>query len=148
MKSRLARIRGVVILITFCLPAAACGPSAERQAAGTALDSLQKINAALKVRVSYQDYGKLVTEAQAQVDKASSLLPDGELKNELNVAMEAHREAKWAWEVSKQVSQVGGRDVFILAAEYQDLKTLSFDRRNATRARELLKKYSLTVLST
>lgn len=145
MKLRLARNMGALVA-AFCLLTAACGLSAKEQAANEALDALGKIDAALKVRVLYPDYSQLVAEAQAKVDKASSLLPDGELKTELNAAMGAHRDAKWAWEISDQAPTptFSGRDSFILAAEHQDLKTLSFDRRNGNRAKELMKKYSVT----
>jgi hypothetical protein len=124
---------------------AACGPSAERQAASDALDALGKIDSALKVEVLYPDYGRMVADAQAKVDKASSLLPDGELKTELNAGMGAYKDAKWAWEISNQAPApaFGNRDSFILAAEHQDLQTLSFDRRNGNRAKELMKKYSV-----
>lgn len=137
------RKTGLLIFVTVHLLTAACGLSAKQQAANAALDALQKINAALKVRVSYQDYGHLVTEAQAQVDKASSLLPDGELKNELNAAMEGYRDAKWAWDLSRQAPASNGPDSLILVAESQDMKTLSFDRPNGTKAKELMKKYSV-----
>ena len=54
--------------------------------------------------------------------------------------------SKWAWEISNQAPApaFGDRDSFILAAEYQDIKSLSFDRGNGTKARELMKKYSVT----
>ena len=146
MKLRRERKSSVSIAVAFCLLAAACGLSAKQQATNDALDALWKIDAALKVRVVYRDYSQLVTEAQAKVDKASSLLPDGELKKELNAAMDAYKDAKWAWEISNQAPApaFGDRDSFILAAENQDAQTLSFDRRNGNRAKELMKKYSVT----
>jgi hypothetical protein len=146
MKSRRTGKSRVLIAAALCLLTAACGPSAKQQATNDALDALGKIDPALKVRVVYPDYSRLVTEAQAKVDKASSLLPDGELKAELNAAMGAYKDAKWAWEISNQAPApaLGDRDSFILAAEFQDLKALSFDRRNRNRAKELMKKYSVT----
>ncbi len=145
MKSRPSRKSGLVVA-AFCLLTAACGLSAKQQAANDALDALGKIQAALKVKVLYPDYSRLVIEAQAKVDKASSLLPNGELKTELSATMDAYKDAKWAWEISRQVPSpaFGDRDSFILAAESQDLKTLSFDRRSGNRAKELMKKYSVT----
>ena len=146
MKLRRERKSSVSIAVAFCLLTAACGLSAKQQAANDALDTLGKIDAALKVRVVYRDYSQLVTEAQAKVDKASSLLPDGELKKEIDAAMDAYKDAKWAWEISNQAPApaFGDRDSFILAAEYQDIKSLSFDRGNGTKAKELMKKYSVT----
>jgi len=147
MKSRLAGTSVASIAAAFCLLMVACGTSAKHQAADDALDALGKIDAALKVEVLYSDYGRMVADAQAKVDKASSLLPDGELKTELSAAMSAYKDAKWAWEISNQAPApaVGDRDSFILAAEHQDLKTLSFDRRNGNRAKELMRKYSVTL---
>lgn len=88
----------------------------------------------------------MVADAQAKVNKATSLLPDGEIKTELNAAVDAYEDAKWAWEISRQAPApaFGNRDSFVVAAEYQDIKSLIFDRRNGTKARELLKKYSVT----
>lgn len=145
MKLRPARNRGALVAAA-CLLTAACGLSAKQQAANDALDALGRIDAALEVRVVYPDYSRLVAEAQAKVDKASTLLPDGEVKTELNAAMQAYKDAKWAWEISNQAPApaFGNRDSFILAAELQDLKTLSFDNRNGNRAKELMKKYSVT----
>jgi hypothetical protein len=146
MKSRRARKSCVLIAAALSLLIAACGPSAKQQATDDAIDALGKIDSALKVEVVYPDYSWLVADAQAKVDTASSLLPDGELKAELNAAMGAYKDAKWAWEISNQapVPAFGDRDSFILAAEHQDLKALSFDRRNGNKAKELLKKYSVT----
>lgn len=145
MKLRPAGKSGVLITAALCLLIAACGPSAKQQATNDALDALGKVDAALKVKVVYPDYSRLVTDAQAKVDKASSLLPDGELKKELNAAMGAYKDAKWVWDISRQAPPpaFGDRDSFILAAEQQDLQTLSFDRRNGNRAKELMKRYSL-----
>ncbi len=142
MKLRPARNRGALVA-AFCLLTAACGLSAKQQAANDALDALGKIDAALKVKVVYADYSRLVADAQAKVDKASSLLPDGELKTELSAAMGAYKDAKWAWEISNQAPApaFGNRDSFILAAGLQDIKALSFDRKSQTKARDLLKKY-------
>lgn len=146
MKSRRERNSCVLIATTLCLLIAACGPSAKQQATDDAIDALAKIDSALKVEVVYPDYSRLVMDAQAKVDKASSLLPDGELKTELNAAMGTYKDAKWAWEISNQAPApaFGDRDSFILAAELQDLKSLSFDNRNGNRAKELMKKYSVT----
>ncbi|MFN2453473.1 MAG: hypothetical protein ABR577_04570 [Pyrinomonadaceae bacterium] len=146
MKSLSTRKSCLVIAITFGLLMSACKPSAKQQAA-PALDALQKIQAALKIKTSYQDYSQLMTDAQFQVDKASSLLPDGELKKELKASLDAYSDAKWAWEISRQAPESDGHEFFILAAELEDLKeaskTLSIDRKNGNKAEELFRKYSL-----
>jgi len=144
MKLRQAGKSRVLLVAALCLLIAACG-SAERQATGDALDALGKIDAALKVKVVYADYGRLVADAQAKVDKTSSLLSDGELKAELNAAIDAYKDAKWAWEISNQAPApaFGNRDSFLLAAGLQDIKALSFDRKSQTKARELLRKYTI-----
>ena len=146
MKSRPAGTSVASIAAALCLLVAACGMSAKQQAANDAIDALARIDSALKVEVVYPDYSRLVADAQAKVDKASSLLPDGELKVELNATMGAYKDAKWAWEISNKAPALafGDRDSFILAAEHQDLQTLSFDRRNGNRAKELMQKYSVT----
>ncbi len=62
-----------------------------------AIAALQKVQAATQVGVNYQNYGQLVIEAKAQVNKANSLLSDSGLKTELNQAMDAYADAALAW---------------------------------------------------
>jgi hypothetical protein len=109
-----------------------------------ALTALKKVHAATQSGVTYDPYSQLVIEAQAAVNEHSSKLPDGELKSELKSALDAYNDAKWAWEISRQSPASNGRDSFILAAGLQDMNDLSSERKSQTRARDLLKKYSVT----
>jgi hypothetical protein len=124
-----------LILITAC--------SVQNVAANNALQSLKKVQAATEVGINYQQYSQLLVEAQAAVNEANSKLPDGELKKELEGTMDVYRDAKWAWDISRQSRTSNGSDSFILAAGNQDLRTLSFDGVNQNKAKELLKKYSV-----
>jgi hypothetical protein len=130
----LVTIIAVVLLSTAC----------SRSIANNSLKALKKIHAATQSGVKYDPYSQLVIEAQAAVNEDSSNLPDGELKKELKDALDAFNDAKWAWEISRQSPASNGRDNFIMAAEYQDLNSLSLDRKTQTQARALLKKYSIT----
>jgi hypothetical protein len=77
----------------------ACGglSSKQRSAAEEAIKSLRKISASTQVGVNYQQYGVLVIDAQAQVNEALAVLPDGELKNEMNATMESYSDSLQVW---------------------------------------------------
>lgn len=67
-------------------------------AADAALKALRKIDGAVtQVGVSFVQYHSLLIEAQAQVNEALRTLPDGELKREMNAAMEAYNDAGQVW---------------------------------------------------
>src|SRR3954470_23947495 len=72
-----------------------CGglSSKQRSAVDDAMKSLRKLAAATQVGVNYQQYGMLVIEAQAQVNDALAVLPEAELKTEMNAAMEGYADA-------------------------------------------------------
>src|SRR5438046_598475 len=78
---------------------AACGglSSKQKTAASEAVAALRKVHAATQVGVNYQQYGMLVIEAKDKVNNANATLPDGDLKNKLNAAMEAYTDAGQAW---------------------------------------------------
>lgn len=79
----------------------ACGglSSKQKDAASDALKALRKVDAATQVGISYFQYQPLVIEAQAQVNEALAVLPDGELKKEISLAMEAYTDANIAFKV-------------------------------------------------
>ena len=66
--------------------------------AKAALKALRKIAGATEVGVTFAKYGELLIDAKAEVDEATSALPDGELKGEISLAMEAYVDAGRAWE--------------------------------------------------
>lgn len=78
---------------------AACGGLSGKQksAAQDAIAALKKIQAATQVGVNYQQYGMLLIEAKDKVNSANTALPDGELKTELNAAMDAYTDASAGW---------------------------------------------------
>jgi hypothetical protein len=95
------RIRKAILLAITAIALAhlaACGLSGRQRAATkNVLTALKKIQAAVEVGVSYQQYSQLVIEAKAAVNEASSQVPDGELKQELLAAMEAYSDASEGW---------------------------------------------------
>ncbi|OLE52247.1 MAG: hypothetical protein AUG51_19025 [Acidobacteria bacterium 13_1_20CM_3_53_8] len=93
----MARLTAVAVIFMQLLIACGGLSSKQKTAAGDALKALRKIEAATQVGVNYQQYGQLVIDAKAQVNEASSALPDGELKKELNATMEAYADAGQAW---------------------------------------------------
>ena len=74
---------------------------AQKEAATEALRALKKIQAATQVGVTFFEYGPLVIEAKAIVNQASSVLPLGDLRTELELAMDAYADARAAWDETK-----------------------------------------------
>jgi len=92
-KARMAAAFSAGLMIVAC-----GGLSAKQQsAADEALKALRKIEAATQVGVSYQQYGQLVIDAKAQVNEATAILPEGELKKELETATDAYSDAGRVW---------------------------------------------------
>lgn len=88
-------------LIFSTLLTACSGLSAKQKtAAENAIKALRKVEAATQVKVSYGQYSQLMIEAQAQDNEALTALPDGELKKEIGLAMEAYKDAQTAWKSS------------------------------------------------
>lgn len=88
-----------VVLAGCLLVLSGCGrlSSEEKLAVNDAIESLSKIYAATEVGVNFKEYGSLVIEAKAKVNKASLVLKDIEIKNELERAMEGYADALTAW---------------------------------------------------
>lgn len=95
----------------------ACGglSSKQRSAAEEAMKSLRKLSASTQVGVNYQQYGGLIIDAQAQVNEALAVLPDGELKNEMNGAMEGYADALQVWgaKIKAGSGRLGSGKIFI-----------------------------------
>lgn len=88
------------IFCAIAFLALACGglSSQQKAAASEAITALRKLEAASQVNTtSYPQYSQLVVEAKARVNQAATVLPDGELKNELKAAMDAYADAATAW---------------------------------------------------
>jgi hypothetical protein len=85
-------------MISSCAALGCKSLSSEQQRElANAIDALRKIEAATQVGVNYANYGSLLIEAKAKVNKASTVLPDSEVKGELNGAMDAYADAGSAW---------------------------------------------------
>jgi hypothetical protein len=89
----------IILLVATNLLTACNGLSSKQQtSAEDAMKALRKLGAATQVGVNYQQYGLLVIDAQAQVNDALAVLPEGELKKEMNAAMEAYVDAGEVWQ--------------------------------------------------
>ncbi len=62
-----------------------------------ALKSLRRMAAATEVGINFQEYGKRVIDLKADIDEDLSQLPEGELKQEIKLAVEAYVDANTAW---------------------------------------------------
>jgi len=95
-KSRMLPV--ILAIISTQLLSACGGLSGKRDtAAQEAVAALRKIEAAVQVGVNYQQYGTLLIEAKSKVNDANAVLPDGELKQRLNAAMDASADAGQVW---------------------------------------------------
>jgi hypothetical protein len=93
------KVTGAMIVVMVVSLLVACGGSSSKQdpAVNEAIKALRKIEAATQVGVNFPQYNQLLIEAKAQVNEASAKLTDGELKRELNLAMEAYVDAGQVW---------------------------------------------------
>jgi hypothetical protein len=104
MKKKQTFLATLIVAANFLT---ACGGLSSKQQASAdeAMKALRKLGAATQVGVNYQQYGSLVIDAQAQVNDALAVLPEGELKKEMNAAMEAYADAGQVW--SKKIADRG-----------------------------------------
>jgi len=68
-----------------------------KAAAREALKALRKMAGATEIGINFQEYGSRVIDAKADVEEGLRQLPDGELKTEISLAMEAYADAAKAW---------------------------------------------------
>ena len=69
----------------------------EIAAVSDALKALRKMAGATEIGISFQEYGSRVIDAKADVEEALRQLPEGELKTEIALAMDAYADASKAW---------------------------------------------------
>jgi hypothetical protein len=105
MKNKMRLVQLVLVILAVSLLAGCNQSTGEQQtkkessppAALDAIKALWKIESATQVSVNYIQYSQLVIDAKAQVNEASAVLPDGELKTELNAAMDAYADVVLVW---------------------------------------------------
>lgn len=98
----------MIIGLTLFLQAGCHGLS-ERQKTLTseALKSLRKIDSAAEIGLNDAQYKAMLIEAKAQVNEATRTLPDGELKTELNAAMDTYIHSREVWKEIVSDNAVG-----------------------------------------
>src|ERR1700759_4072160 len=136
MRNRHGRLS--IISLTIFSFLVACGglSSKQKTAAANAMKALQKLNAATEIGVNYQNYQPLLIEAKTQVNEAESVLPDGEVKSELNAAMDAYADAGDAWEAFIREGKGDEADSFLLLNETEPLVPVTEGQLTARRLRE------------
>jgi hypothetical protein len=74
-------------------------PLTEKQkaAAADAIKALGRIDAAVEVGVTYQQYGQLVIDAKAVVNETARVLPQGKMLTNLTETMDAYKDAGTIW---------------------------------------------------
>ena len=108
---RASRIFSFTLLLILA-SLSGCGPSEKQRAeerskaaAANALKSLRKIEAATQVGVNRMQYGPLLIEAKATLNEANAFMIDGDIKRDLNAAMEAFTDASGVWQQEYGVIQ-------------------------------------------
>ena len=71
--------------------------SKQQSAADKAIDSLEKLNAAVSVGAKLDEYHSLVIAAKADVNSASAVLPAGELRKSLDACILSYEIAELDW---------------------------------------------------
>ena len=116
-----------VTLHLACGNAAEKAPAAEKRltAVAEAVKALRKVEAATQVGSTQQQYSQLVIDAKAQVNEASRLLPEGELKSELGRAVDAYADAVALWDqyVVKAETPLGRKLIERYGAEEKKFPT-------------------------
>lgn len=72
-------------------------PPNVRAAAEAALKTLRRMASATDVGISLSEYNTRLIDLKADVDEQFSLIPDGELKTEIQLAVESYIDAQNAW---------------------------------------------------
>ena len=72
-------------------------PSQSNELASSAIRALRKLAGATEVGISFREYGSRVIDVKADVDESIRELPEGDLRNEIRLAMEAYADAAQAW---------------------------------------------------
>ncbi len=108
-------------LFTFfiCLVLTACGglSSEQKKEAKEAVEALQKIQAGEESgQVSFMTITPMIVEAKAQVNQAHAILPAGDLRNNLDIAIEAYIDGNRLWSSGVWNDDVCDADI---VAEYQ-----------------------------
>lgn len=84
------------VLLLSVLALLACRDKAEAPLK-EAVESLQKVQTAVRVGLSFEQYNNLVIDAKVKTDKAIRVLPEGELKSDLNATAESYVDAVRVW---------------------------------------------------
>ncbi len=66
-------------------------------AAVAALKSLRKMAGAAQMGINFQEYSSRIIDVKADVDESVAQLPNGEIKKEINQALQAYIDAKTIW---------------------------------------------------
>jgi hypothetical protein len=103
----------------------ALAPAPDKQAALAAIKALRKLDSAVSVGVNLQEYGTRVADTKIAVDEAMTDIPNGEVKDEIKKAMDAHAEALkfWSDDIRLRIP-TGGQDFWwTLARAHLDKAT-------------------------
>lgn len=64
-----------------------------------ALKALRKLSTAVDIGINFLFYKNLLLEVKTEVDESLATMPEGELKQEISLAVEAYVDAGYAWNI-------------------------------------------------
>lgn len=115
--------KNLLLAITTTIILVACGglSSNQKQEVSEALKALGKVSSAIEIGVNYEDYSKLVLEAKSQVNEATAILKQGQIRSELELAIDSFVDARDTWNYALQ-NQYGAKFAnFIVLYDFTEL---------------------------
>lgn len=93
-------------LLILVILISACGGLTEKQKKSVedSISALNKLEAATDIGISKSEYSRMLIDAIPVVTKANESLPDGDLKQEIKITMDAYLDAKELWDILKDDS--------------------------------------------
>jgi hypothetical protein len=98
-----------------------------KTSASKALKSLRKLAGATEIGITFQEYGTRLIDINAEVDEALASLPEGVIKQEISLALQAYVDAGKAWNVTIQHGSQYGRTVTLWLADFIDKYSVPHD---------------------
>lgn len=109
--------QNLLLAITATIIMVGCGglSSSQNQEVSEAIKALGKVSSAIEIGVNYTEYSELVLEAKSQVNEATAILKQGQIRSELELAIDSFVDARDTWNYALQ-NQYG--------AEFADFQKL------------------------
>ena len=111
-------MKHLILIIFASITVVGCARHRPQQAYD-ALASLRRIQAATQVGVLYPQYNELLIDAQARLNNAENILPDGPVNTELRLTMDSYIDAGIVWQ-----ERLRNGDEYYLTSDLEPGKSL------------------------